>query len=106
MDGFSTLATLVHVRKADAITITLGNQKNGQRRDAVMHHKAFLNNPLCPCTRAAAQRFMQMHLCDLYNANDIPILYAPQKYDLAIHHMTGGIQIARSTLHSTIWLQG
>jgi hypothetical protein len=75
MDRISPMATLANLLAADSITITLNNQKNGQR-DATLHHNALPNNPLCPC-KAAARRFVQMHLCDPHNANTILSLYAP-----------------------------
>jgi hypothetical protein len=52
MDRISPLATLADLLQADAVTITIGNQNNGQR-DAVLHHDALHNNPICPCKAAA-----------------------------------------------------
>jgi hypothetical protein len=101
MDRISPLATLQELLQADAVTITLDNQKNGQR-DAVLHHEALPNNPLCPC-RAAARRFDRMRLCDPHNANAILSRYAPNKH-VSATQMAGGIR--KAALRSMIWLQG
>lgn len=101
MDRISPLATRADLLAADSVTITLDNQKNGQR-DATLHHDALPNNPICPC-KAAARRFVQMRLCDPNNANAILSLYAPHKHVSALN-MAGGIRVA--ALRSMIWLQG
>jgi hypothetical protein len=102
MDRISPLATLAGLLQADAVTITLDNQENGQR-GAVLQHKALPNNPSCLC-RAAARRFVSMRLCgDPHNANAILSLYAPHKHILATH-MAVGIRVV--ALRSMIWLQG
>jgi hypothetical protein len=75
MDSWVDLATLADLLlEADSVMITLDNQKNGQR-DAVLHHEALRNNPLCPC-KAAARRFVSMRICDPNNTNAILSLYA------------------------------
>jgi integrase len=101
MDRLSPLATLADLLEADSVTITLDNQKNGQR-DAVLHHEALPHNPLCPC-KAAARRFVSMRLCDPTNANAILSLYAPNRHVTATQ-MAGVIRVA--ALRSMIWLQG
>jgi hypothetical protein len=52
MDRLSPMVPLAGLLEADAVTITLDNQKNGQQ-DAVLHHNALPNNPLCPWKAAA-----------------------------------------------------
>jgi hypothetical protein len=101
LDRISPLATLADLLQADAVTITLDNQKNGQR-DAVLHHDAIPNNPICPC-KAAARRFARMRLCAPNNANAILSLYAPHKH-VSATQMGGCIKVA--ALRSMIWLQG
>jgi hypothetical protein len=101
MDRIPPLATLADLLAADLVTITLDNQKNGQR-DATLYHDALLNNPLCPC-KAAARRLAQMRRCDPPNANAILRLYAPNKH-VSATNMAGGIRVA--ALRSMIWLQG
>jgi hypothetical protein len=54
----SPLSTLADLLQADSVTITLDNQKNGQR-DATLHHDALPTNPLCP-VHACGRRFVQM----------------------------------------------
>jgi len=97
----SPLATLEDLLLADSVTITLDNQKNGQR-DATLHHDSLPTNPLCP-VRACARRFVQMRTCDPTNPNAILSLYAPGKHVTSVQ-MAGGIQVA--AVRSMIWLQG
>jgi integrase len=101
MDRISPMAARADLLAADSVTITLDNQKNGQR-DAALHHDALPNNPICPC-KAAAQRFVQMRLCDHNNANAILSLCAPHKC-VSAHNTAGGVVVA--ALRSVIWLQG
>ena len=60
---------LADLLTADSVTVTLDNQKNGQR-DAMLHHEALPNNPLYPC-KAAVCRFVAMHQADPSNPNAI-----------------------------------
>jgi hypothetical protein len=101
MGRISPLATPADLLEATAVTITLDNQKNGQR-DAVLHHDSIPNNPLCPC-KAAARRFIQMRLCAPTDANAILSLYAPGKH-VSATQMAGVIRVA--ALRSMVWLQG
>ncbi len=101
MDRISPLATRADLLEVDSVTITLDNQKNGQR-DATLHHEALPSNPLCPC-KAAARRCSQVRLCNPDDANAILSLHAPNKHVSAIN-MAGGIRVA--ALRSVIWLQG
>jgi hypothetical protein len=97
----SPLSTLADLLQADSVTITLDNQKNGQR-DATLHHDAIPTNPLCP-VQACARRFVQMRACDPTNPNAILSLYAPGKHVTA-SQMAGVLQVA--AVRSMIWLQG
>lgn len=101
LDRISPLANAAVLLAADAVTITIDNQKNGQR-DAVLHHEALPNNPICPC-RAAARRFVQMRHCAPQNANAILSLYAPNKH-VSAKQIGAIIQVA--AVRSMIWLQG
>ena len=76
-------------------------RRTGQR-DAVLHHEAIPNNPICPC-KAAARRFVQMRRCAPNNANAILSLYAPHQH-VSATQMGGCIKVA--ALRSMIWLQG
>jgi hypothetical protein len=97
----SHLSTLPELLAADAVTITLDNQKNGQR-DATLHHDALPTNPLCP-VKACARRFIQIRTCDPTNSNAIISLYAPNKH-VSAQHMAGVIQ--QGAVRSMIWFQG
>jgi hypothetical protein len=101
LDRMSPMSTAADLLTADAVTITIDNQKNGQR-DATLHHDAIPQNILCPC-KAAARRFLQMRQCAPNDANAILSLYAPHKHVTA-SQMSGGIR--RAALRSMIWLQG
>jgi hypothetical protein len=101
IDRISPQATPAEILAADAITITLDNQKNGQR-DAVLHHEALPNNPLCPC-KAAARRFISMRRCAPTNANAILSLYAPNRH-VSAAQISGVLRAA--ALRAMIWLQG
>jgi hypothetical protein len=101
MDRLSPLSTLEDLLEADSVTITIDNQKNGQR-DASLHHDALPTNTLCP-VKAAARRFVQVRTCAPHNSNAIISLYAPQKHVTALQ-MSGGLR--RAALRSMIWLQG
>ena len=101
MDRLSPLSTLVAgLLQTDSVTITLDNQKNGQR-DAVLHHEALPNNPLCPC-KAAARWLVEMCLADPTNPNAIISLYAPNKHISATRGMAGILR--KAALRSTIRL--
>jgi integrase len=97
----SPMTPLANLLTADSVTITLDNQKNGQR-DATLHHEALPTNPLCP-VRACARRFAQIRLCDPLNPNAILSLYAPHKH-VSARQMAAGIQ--RGAVRSMIWMQG
>ena len=101
MDQIVPPAALACLLQADAMTMTLDNQKNGQR-DAALHHEVLPNNLLCLC-RAAACRLVSTQLCDLHSANAILSPLAPQKR-VSGTQMAGGISVA--ALQSMIWLQG
>ena len=97
----SHMATLDTLLQADAVTITLDNQKNGQR-DATLHHDSLPTNPLCP-VQAAARRFVQARTCDPTNPNALISLYAPQKHVSA--KLMGDV-IQQGAVRSMIWLHG
>ena len=80
LDRLFSLSMLA-ILQADSVTITLDNQKNGQR-DTVLHHEALPNNPLCPC-KAAARRFVTMRLANPTDPNTILSLYTLHKHILA-----------------------
>ena len=101
MDRLSPLSTLADLLTADSVTVTLDNQKNGHR-DAVLHHEALKNNPLCPC-KAAARRFVAMRQADPTNPNAILSLYAPNKH-VSATQMAGILR--KAALRSMIWLHG
>jgi hypothetical protein len=97
----SHLSTLAILLQADAVTITLDNQKNGQR-DATLHHDALKSHPLCP-VQACARRFVQARTSDPMNANAIISLYAAHQHVTA-KHMAAIIQ--QGAVRSMIWLHG
>jgi hypothetical protein len=97
----SPMTPLAELLTADSVTITLDNQKNGQR-DATLHHEALTTNPLCP-VRACARRFAQIRTCDPLNPRAILSLYAPTKH-VSARQMAAGIQ--RGAVRSMIWIQG
>jgi integrase len=97
----SHLSTLDVLLQADAVTITIDIQKNGQR-DTTLHHDALPANPLCPI-QAYACHFVQARTSDPMNPNALISLYGPHQHVLA-KHIAAVIQ--QGAVRSMIWLNG
>ena len=94
-------APYLRLAQAAAVTLTLDNQKNGAR-DAMIHHYAVPDNPLCP-VKAAARRFSQVRLLRPHDPNTPLSLYS------ATAHVTGTLvrdTLRKAAFRTMLWLQG
>jgi hypothetical protein len=97
----SPMSPLAKLWQADSVTITLDNQKKGQR-EATLHHEALPTNPLCP-VQACTCHFAQIRTCDPQHPLATISLYGPNKHVLA-RQMAAGIQRGAVRSISMIWM--